>query len=66
MNLPNPQLAADAQALNVFAQAVSQAASKLANNTNKDDPEYAVLKAYFDDNTPKLKVILDRVEADLK
>lgn len=65
MSLPNPQLMADAQALTVFSQAIAQAASQLVNNPDKSKPEYAELKTYFNENVPKLKIILDRLEADL-
>lgn len=56
---------ADAQALNIFSQAIAQAASQLVNNTDKSKPEYAELKSYFNENVPKLKIILDRLETDL-
>jgi hypothetical protein len=65
MALPNPELMADAQAVNVFAQAISQSASQLANNTNPDSPEYQPLKQYFNTNIPKLRALLDKLEADL-
>lgn len=65
MSLPNPQLMADAQALNVFSQAVSQAAVKLVNSADTQSPEYVELKAYFNENLPKLKVVIERLEADL-
>lgn len=56
---------ADAQALTIFAQAIAQAASQLVNNSNPDSPDYAKLKAYFNENVPKLKIVLDRLESDL-
>jgi len=65
MSLPNPQLMADAQALNVFSQAVSQAAVKLVNSADTEYPEYVELKDYFNENLPKLKVVIERLEADL-
>ncbi len=64
-NFPNPQLMADAQALNVFGQAVSQAAVQLANSADKSSPEFETLRVYFNENLPKLKVIIERLEADL-
>lgn len=64
-NFPNPQLMADAQALNVFGQAVSQAAVQLANSADKSAPEFEPLRVYFNENLPKLKVIIERLEADL-
>ncbi len=64
-NFPNPQLMADAQALNVFGQAMSQAAVQLVNFSDKTSPEYESLKSYFKENLPKLKVIIDNLEADL-
>ncbi len=63
--LPDPQLMADANSLTVFASAISQAAVKLVNGLDPASPEYAELKAYFKENLPKLKVIIDRLEADL-
>lgn len=65
MSLPNPQLMADAQSLNVFAQAVSQSVVKLVNSPDTASPEYIELKAYFEENMPKLKIIVDRLLADL-
>lgn len=62
---PNPQLMADAQALNVFAQAISQAAIQLVNNIDPTSPEYELVRTYFLENFPKLKVIIERLEADL-
>jgi len=65
-NFPNPQLMADAQSLNVFGQAVSQAAVQLANaGDNETSPEFHSLRAYFLENLPKLKSIIERLEADL-
>jgi hypothetical protein len=64
-NFPNPQLMADAQALNVFGQAMSQAAVQLVNFSDKASPEYEALKVYFKENLPKLKVIVENLEADL-
>lgn len=63
--LPDPQLMADAQSLTFFASAVSQAASKIVNGIDPNSEEYAELKAYFHQNLPKLKIIIDRLEADL-
>lgn len=65
MSLPNPQLMADAQALNVFAQAISQAAVKLVNSADESTPEFIELKNYFNDNLPKLRAIMDRLDNDL-
>lgn len=64
-NYPNPQLMADAQSLNVFGQAISQAAVQLVNFSDKTTPEYGQLREYFQENLPKLKVIVERLEADL-
>jgi len=64
-NFPNPQLMADAQALNVFGQAMSQAAIQLVNHSDKTTPEYESLKGYWTENLPKLKVIVENLEADL-
>lgn len=65
VNLPDPQLMADAQSLTVFASAVSQAAIKLVNGIDPSSPEYEELKTYFKENLPKLRVVMDRLEADL-
>lgn len=62
---PDPQLMADAQSLNVFASAVSQASIQLVNAADKTSPEYEKLKVYFKENLPKLKVIIEHLEADL-
>ncbi len=62
---PDPQLIADAQALNVFAQAVSQASLHLINSADKTSVEYAKLKIYFQENLPKLQGIIERLETDL-
>jgi len=63
--LPDPQLMADAQSLTVFASAVSQASMKLVNGLDPSTPEYAEIKAYFKENLPKLRTVMDRLEADL-
>ena len=63
--LPDPQLMADAQSLTVFASAISQAAIKLVNGLDPSSPEYADLKVYFKENLPKLKVVIEHLEADL-
>lgn len=65
IKLPDPQLMADAQSLTFFASAVSQAAARLLNNMDPESPEFAELKSYFHQNLPKLKIIIDRLEADL-
>lgn len=65
MSLPSPQLIADASALNVFAQAVSQSASKLVTIKDQASIEYQELDAYFKENLPKLKTIIERLEKDL-
>ena len=65
MILPNPQLMSDAQSLNVFAQAISQAAVQLVNAADASTPEFSELKSYFVANLPKLKDIVERLEADL-
>lgn len=62
---PDPQLMADAQSLNVFAQAISQAAVQLFNASDKSTPEYESLRSYFLENLPKLKLIIDHLENDL-
>ena len=62
--LPNPQMMADAQALNIFAQAVSQAAVQLVNHTDPTDPGYPALKQYFLDNLPKLQATINRLAQD--
>lgn len=62
---PNPQLMADAQALNVFGQAMSQAAVQLVNCSDRTNPEFEPLNTYFKENLPKLKVIIDNLEASL-
>jgi hypothetical protein len=65
IGFPDPQLMADAQNLNVFASAVSQAAIQLINFPDKASPEYEKLKAYYKENMPKLKVFIEHLEADL-
>lgn len=65
MSLPNPQIMADAQALTVFSQAISQVSIKLVNAHDLASPEYQELKSYFKENLPKLKDIIERLEADL-
>lgn len=64
VSLPNPQMMADAQALNIFAQAVSNAAVQLVNHTDPTDPEYPSWKQYFQDNLPKLQATINRLAAD--
>ena len=62
--LPNPQMMADAQALNIFAQAISNAAVQLVNHTDPNDPQYPEWKQYFADNLSKLQATINRVAAE--
>jgi hypothetical protein len=62
---PDPQSMADAQSLNVFAQVISRTAVQLFGSSDKSTPEYEALHAYFLENLPKLKLIIERIENDL-
>lgn len=65
-NLPvSPQLRADASSLNVFCQVISQAASQLSGMTDSSSPEYVSIHNLMKHNLPALKVIVERLEADL-
>ncbi len=61
MSLPNPQMMADAQALIVFAQAVSQAVVKLVHAADASTPEYQEIKPYLIENMPKLETLTGRL-----
>jgi len=61
MSLPNPQEMSDAQSLNIFAQAVSQAKVKLVNSPDIESAEHKELEAYYEENLTKLKIIVERL-----
>jgi len=65
MNLPNPQTMTDAQSINIFAQAVSRAAVEIINSADATTHQYAEMKAYFDENMPKLKEAVERLSIAL-
>lgn len=65
MNLPDPQLLSDAQSFNVFSQLMAQATVKIMNPEDGAEVDYEGYKKYFKTNLPKLKIIIERLEADL-
>lgn len=65
MSLPNPQLAVDAHALNIYSQAASQAIAKLLNSADKESPEYKELMDYSKENLQKIKATVASLEIDL-
>lgn len=65
MNLPNPQMLADSQAILTFSQAISLVANKFVNEHEIQPEEKQILKDYLSDNISASNKIIGRLEGIL-
>jgi len=62
MNLPNPQMLADSQAILTFSQAISLVANKFVNEHEIQPEEKQILKDYLSDNISASNKIIERLK----
>lgn len=64
-DFPNLKILTDARGIEIYAQAISQGVSQLAQMQNKTAPEYTKLKEYTLNNIQEAKDIVNKLEADI-
>lgn len=64
-NFPNLKIITDARGIEVYAQAISQGVSQLAQMQDRTTDEYKKLKEYTLQNIQESKDITNKLEADI-
>lgn len=64
-NFPNLKILTDARGIEIYAQAISQGVSQLAQMQDRTTDEYTKLKEYTLKNIQESKDIINKLEADI-
>lgn len=64
-NFPNLKILTDARGIEIYAQAISQGVSQLAQMQDRTTDEYTKLKLYTLNNIQESKDIINKLEADI-
>ena len=64
-NFPNLKILTDARGIEIYAQAISQGVSQLAQIQDRTTDEYKKLKEYTLLNIQEAKDIVNKLEADI-
>lgn len=64
-NFPNLKILTDARGIEIYAQAISQGVSQLAQMQDRTTDEFKKLKEYTLQNIQESKDIINKLEADI-